>query len=41
MANITKEDALNYHAGKRPGKIEVIPTKPYYTLSECSKASSG
>ena len=31
MAKITKEDALNYHAGKRPGKIEVVPTKPYFT----------
>lgn len=40
MANITKEDALNYHAGKRPGKIEVIPTKPYYTQTDLSLAYS-
>lgn len=31
MAKITKEDALRYHAEGKPGKIEVIPTKPYST----------
>ena len=40
MAKITKEDALNYHAGKRPGKIEVVPTKPYFTQSDLSLAYS-
>ena len=40
MAKITKEDALNYHAGKRPGKIEVVPTKPYYTQTDLSLAYS-
>ena len=40
MAKITKEDALNYHAGKRPGKIEVIPTKPYFTQTDLSLAYS-
>jgi hypothetical protein len=24
---ITKQQALDYHCGARPGKIEVIPTK--------------
>ena len=38
MAKITKEDALNYHAGKRPGKIEVVPTKPYFTQTDLSLA---
>src|SRR5512136_174162 len=25
---IRREDALEYHAGQRPGKIEIRPTKP-------------
>ena len=29
MSNVTKEMALDYHKGDRPGKIETIPTKPY------------
>ena len=40
MAKITKEDALNYHEGKRPGKIEVVPTKPYFTQTDLSLAYS-
>ena len=40
MAKILKEDALNYHAGKRPGKIEVVPTKPYFTQTDLSLAYS-
>ena len=33
MAKITKEEALRYHAEGKPGKIEVIPTKPQTDLS--------
>ncbi len=40
MAKVTKEDALRYHEGKRPGKIEVIPTKPYFTQTDLSLAYS-
>lgn len=40
MANITKEDALLYHAQGKPGKIEVIPTKPYSTQRDLSLAYS-
>ena len=29
MAKITKEAALLYHSQGKPGKIEVVPTKPY------------
>lgn len=29
MVKITKEAALLYHSQGRPGKIEVVPTKPY------------
>ncbi len=31
-------DALLYHSGNRPGKLEVIPTKPYYTQKDLSLA---
>ena len=40
MTKITKEEALKYHAGKRPGKIEVVPTKPYFTQLDLSLAYS-
>jgi malate dehydrogenase (oxaloacetate-decarboxylating)(NADP+) len=35
-----KEDALNYHAKGRPGKIEVIPSKEYATQRDLSLAYS-
>ena len=37
---ITKESALEYHLGNRPGKIEVKPTKPYHTQTDLSLAYS-
>ena len=40
MAKITKEMALAYHAEGRPGKIEVVPTKPYHTQTDLSLAYS-
>ena len=40
MAKITREDALNYHSAGRPGKIEVIPTKPHSTQLDLSLAYS-
>ncbi|MBN1198003.1 MAG: NADP-dependent malic enzyme [Bacteroidales bacterium] len=40
MAKITKEDALKYHETGRPGKIEVIPTKPHRTQRDLSLAYS-
>ena len=33
-----KEEALKYHAEGKPGKIEVIPTKPYKTQKDLSLA---
>ena len=36
MAKITKEEALRYHAEGKPGKIEVIPTKPHSTQTDLS-----
>jgi len=40
MAKITKEAALKYHSEGRPGKIEVVPTKPYRTQTDLSLAYS-
>ncbi len=40
MSKITREDALNYHIGDRPGKIEVIPTKPHSSQRDLSLAYS-
>lgn len=40
MAKITKEAALAYHAMGKPGKIEVVPTKPYRTQTDLSLAYS-
>jgi malate dehydrogenase (oxaloacetate-decarboxylating)(NADP+) len=35
---ITKQDALDYHNGSRPGKIEVVSTKPCLTQRDLSLA---
>jgi len=40
MAKITKEAALLYHSMGKPGKIEVVPTKPYSTQNDLSLAYS-
>ena len=40
MAKITKEAALLYHSMGKPGKIEVIPTKPHSTQTDLSLAYS-
>ncbi|RUT79792.1 NADP-dependent malic enzyme [Ancylomarina longa] len=38
MAKITKKEALKYHEEGRPGKIEVVPTKPYRTQRDLALA---
>jgi malate dehydrogenase (oxaloacetate-decarboxylating)(NADP+) len=38
MSKATKEDALFYHSSGRQGKVEVIPTKPYFTQNDLSLA---
>ncbi len=38
MANNKREDALEYHSSGRPGKIEVIPSKPTATQRDLSLA---
>ena len=38
MASPTKQDALNYHAQGRPGKIQVVPTKHHRTQRDLSLA---
>jgi len=40
MVKITKEAALAYHSEGKPGKIEVVPTKPYSTQTDLSLAYS-
>jgi len=40
MSKITREDALNYHSSGRPGKIEVIPSKPHSSQRDLSLAYS-
>jgi len=38
--NTLREDALKYHSDGRPGKIQVVPTKPYNTQRDLSLAYS-
>ncbi|MDF2452501.1 MAG: malic enzyme, partial [Bacteroidota bacterium] len=40
MAKFRKQDALDYHSQGRPGKIEVVPTKPYSTQRDLTLAYS-
>ena len=40
MENSKRADALNYHKNGRPGKIQVVPTKPYSTQRDLSLAYS-
>ena len=38
--NNRKQDALNYHSQGRPGKIEVVPTKPTNSKRDLTMAYS-
>lgn len=38
--NKTDQEALRYHSEGRPGKIEVVPTKPHHTQHDLSLAYS-
>ncbi len=38
MSLITRESALDYHTRGRPGKLEVVPTKPVVTQTDLSLA---
>lgn len=40
MAKIKQQDALDYHSNGRPGKIEVVPTKPTSSQRDLSLAYS-
>jgi len=40
MTNLIRKNALTYHSEGRPGKIEVIPTKPHSTQRDLSLAYS-
>jgi malate dehydrogenase (oxaloacetate-decarboxylating)(NADP+) len=38
--SFTDEEALAFHAGDKPGKLEVVPTKPMATQRDLSLAYS-
>jgi len=38
MASFTLKEVLDYHSQGRPGKIQVVPTKPYRTQKDLSLA---
>lgn len=40
MSSVTKEAALEYHQYPRPGKIEIVPTKPYSSQQDLALAYS-
>ncbi|MBM3451532.1 MAG: NADP-dependent malic enzyme [Bacteroidetes bacterium] len=40
MAKVRKQEALDYHSAGKPGKIEVVPTKPYASQRDLSLAYS-
>lgn len=40
MSKVTKQMALDYHKQGKPGKIEIVPTKPYSSQSDLSLAYS-
>ena len=40
MSTVTKKAALEYHSEGKPGKIEVVPTKPYNTQHDLALAYS-
>ncbi|MFL5754181.1 MAG: NADP-dependent malic enzyme [Bacteroidia bacterium] len=40
MTKFRKQDALDYHSQGKPGKIEVVPTKPYSTQRDLTLAYS-
>ncbi|HEY6162693.1 MAG TPA: NADP-dependent malic enzyme [Bacteroidia bacterium] len=40
MAKLRKQDALDYHQQGKPGKIEVVPTKPHSSQRDLSLAYS-
>ena len=40
MALFTREEALNYHRYPRPGKLEVVPIKPFRDQKDLSMAYS-
>src|ERR1700747_3165196 len=38
--SFTDDEALAFHAGDKPGKLEIVPTKPMATQRDCSLAYS-
>ena len=40
MVRISRQEALDYHEGKRPGKLKIMPTKPMSTQRDLALAYS-
>ncbi len=40
MVRISRQEALDYHAGKHPGKLKIVPTKPMSTQRDLALAYS-
>ncbi len=40
MKNITRQEALDFHSEGHPGKIEIVPTVPYFSQRDLSLAYS-
>lgn len=40
MQQISRQEALDYHEGKRPGKLKIVPTKPMSTQRDLALAYS-
>ena len=40
MIKVTEQQALDYHKYPIPGKIEIVPTKPYATPGDLALAYS-
>lgn len=40
MSKVTREMALDYHEEGKPGKIEIVPTKPYASMHDLALAYS-
>ena len=41
MSKDLKEKALEYHSMGKPGKIEIVPTKPHSTQTDLGLAYAG
>ncbi|MFN4884916.1 MAG: NADP-dependent malic enzyme [Bacteroidota bacterium] len=40
MSQVKRKEALDYHSNGRPGKLEIVPTKPHFTQRDLALAYS-